>query len=258
MKRKPSAPTPSRKVLPARSQTQAGQPFSEVPPAIPAGPQRKCILLVDDHPMTRGGMAAVINKQPDLQVCAEASSAAEALALLAKSSRPPDLVITDITMPGRSGLELIKDLLALHPGLPVLVVTLHDESLYAERALRAGARGYLTKDAGAARLLEAVRHVLSGQTYVSPQLAARIVDLFASRPSRGSSSPIGRLTDREFEVFRLIGEGKTSKQIAQELHLSSKTVDVHRGHIKEKLSIGDVTALVSHAARWIEAQHGGA
>jgi DNA-binding NarL/FixJ family response regulator len=201
-------------------------------------------------------MAAVINQQADLEVCAEASTGAEALTL-AGGSRP-DLVITDITMPGRSGLELIKDLQVLQPDLPLLVVTLHDESLYAERALRAGARGYLMKDAGAAKLLEAIRQVLHGQIYVSPQLAARIVDLFSGRHPRKSSSPIERLTDREFEVFRLIGEGKTSKQIAQELHLSPKTVDVHRGHIKEKLGISDVTALVSHAARWVEAQHGDA
>jgi DNA-binding NarL/FixJ family response regulator len=206
--------------------------------------------------MTRGGMAAVINQQADLEVCAEASTGAEALSLAGRSR--PDLIITDITLPGRSGLELIKDLQVSQPDLPVLVVTLHDESLYAERALRAGARGYLMKDAGAAKLLEAIRQVLQRQTYVSPQLAARIVDLFSGRQPRKSSSPIERLTDREFEVFQLIGKGKTSKQIAQELHLSPKTVDVHRGHIKEKLGISDVTALVSHAARWVEAQHGDA
>lgn len=219
-------------------------------------PARRRILLVDDHPMMRGGMAQVINKQSDLEVCGEADNAAQAMQCLAQLQ--PDLVIADITLPGRSGIELVKDMLAVQPALPILIVTLHDESLYAERALRAGAQGYLMKDAGAARLLEAIRQVLAGQTYVSPQLAARIVNRFSGRHPRGSSSPIEKLTDREFEVFRLIGEGKTAKQIAQELHLSSKTVDVHRGRIKEKLGISDMTALVSHAARWVEAQHGGA
>jgi DNA-binding NarL/FixJ family response regulator len=197
----------------------------------------------------------VVNRQLDLEVVWEVGSADEALELL--SHIRPDLVLIDITLPGRSGLECIKDMLAQHPGLPVLVVTLHDESLYAERALRAGARGYLMKDAGATELVAAIRQVLKGGTYVSPQLAARIVDLFSGRRQRRGSSPIENLTDREFEVFRLIGEGKTAKQIARELRLSSKTVDVHRGHIKHKLGIADVTTLVSHAARWVEAQHGG-
>jgi DNA-binding NarL/FixJ family response regulator len=211
---------------------------------------RKRILLVDDHPMTRGGMAQVINKQADLEVCWESGSAAEALEVLGRVR--PDVIVTDITMPGRGGIEFIKDVQAMYPGLPILVVTLHDESLYAERSLRAGARGYLMKDAGAALLLEALRLVLSGRTYVSPQLASRIVDLFSGRQTGAAATAVEKLTDREFEVFQLIGQGKTSKQIAQELHLSSKTVDVHRSHIKDKLGIHDVTTLVSYAARWLE------
>lgn len=217
-----------------------------------SGENRQRVMLVDDHPMTRGGMAQVINKQADLEVCWEAGSAAEALDLLGKAR--PDVIVTDITMPGRGGIEFIKDIQAMYPGLPVLVVTLHDESLYAERALRAGARGYLMKDAGAALLLKALRLVLSGRTYVSPQLASRIIDLFSGQQTGAAATAVEKLTDREFEVFQLIGQGKTSKQIAQELHLSSKTVDVHRGHIKEKLGIQDVTTLVSYAARWLATQ----
>jgi len=178
------------------------------PPAAAEATDRKRVMLVDDHPMTRGGMAQVINKQTDLAVGWEAGSAAEALDLLSKVR--PDGIVTDITMPGRGGLEFIKDVQAMYPGLPILVVTLHDESLYAERALRAGARGYLMKDAGAALLLQALRLVLGGRTYVSPQMASRIVDLFSGQRTGTASSAVEKLTDREFEVFQLIGQGMTS------------------------------------------------
>jgi DNA-binding NarL/FixJ family response regulator len=221
------------------------------PAASPSGEaKRRRILLVDDHPMMRAGLVQLIDKQPDLAVCGEAGDAAGALAALEKNV--PDLLITDITLPGRSGIELIKDVRALHGEMPILVLTLHDESLYAERAFRAGARGYLMKDSGAAKLLEAIRQLLSGQVYVSQQLASRMLDIFAGNRARGATSPIQKLTDREFEVFRLIGQGKTAKQIGQDLHLSSKTVDVHRGNIKKKLVIYDVSSLVSYAARWLE------
>lgn len=256
MKNKSSTQRPARFHPHAGTAPETARPTTASSPETPPNLNRKRVMLVDDHPLTRGGMAQVINRQSDLAVSAEASSAAEAIHQLGQSK--PDIIVTDITLPGRSGIEFIKDVQALYPGLPMLVVTLHDESLYAERALRAGARGYLMKDAGAARLLEAVRRVLNGQTCVSPQLAARIVEAFSGQRSPGSASPIETLTDREFEVFRLIGAGKTAKQIAQELNLSSKTVDAHRGHIKEKLGIQDVTSLVSYAARWVEAQHGGA
>ncbi len=255
MKTKKTAKLRAPKPATVKAPRPVKSPTAPAPELEPVRSGRRRIMLVDDHPMMRSGMAQVINKQADIEVCCEASSAAEALDNLCKNR--PDLVIADITLPGRSGIEMIKDMLAICPGLAVLVVTLHDESLYAERALRAGARGYLMKDAGAAYLLEAIHKVLNGQTYVSPQMAARIVDIFSGHRPRGSSSPIEKLTDREFEVFRLIGAGKTAKQIAEQLHLSSKTVDVHRGRIKEKLGIPDVTALVSHAARWVEAQHGG-
>ncbi len=211
---------------------------------------RRTVLLVDDHPFMRAGLAQLIDRQPDLAVCGEAGNPAEAFAALEKAL--PDLVLSDITMPGRSGLDFIKDLRARHPGLVVLVVSMHDEAIYAERSLRAGARGYIMKEAGGENLLAAIRQVLRGESYVSAKMAAKLLEsLTAARP-RGSSSPIEKLTDREFEVFRLIGEGKSTRDIAGQLHLSPKTVDVHRSHIREKLALSDSTALVRHAVRWVE------
>ena len=206
---------------------------------------------MDDHPFMRAGLGQLIERQADLMVGGEAGNPAEALRELAKAR--PDLVLTDITMPGRSGLEFIKDLHAQDPNLLILVVSMHDEAIYAERALRAGARGYIMKEAGGENLLAAIRQVLRGEVYVSPRMSARILDNLSSRRPRGSSSPIEKLTDREFEIFQLIGHGNSTRDIAEQLHLSPKTVDVHRGHIKEKLGLTDATALVRHAVRWVEA-----
>ena len=213
-------------------------------------PARRSVLLVDDHPFMRAGLAQLIDRQPDLAVCGEAGNPAEAFTALGKSQ--PDLVLSDITMPGRSGLDFIKDLRARHPGLRVLVVSMHAEAIYAERALRAGASGYIMKEAGGENLLAAIRQVLRGETYVSARMAAKLLESFTAARPRGSSSPIEKLTDREFEVFRLIGEGKSTRDIAAQLHLSPKTVDVHRSHIREKLALSDSTALVRHAVRWVE------
>jgi DNA-binding NarL/FixJ family response regulator len=216
---------------------------------------RRSILLVDDHPMTRSGVAHLINKQPDLVVAAEAGNPAEALAGITKS--PPDLVLTDMTMPGRSGVEFIKDALAQHPALSILVLSMHDEVIYAPRAIRAGARGYVMKEAGGEELLVAVRRVLGGKVYLSEVMSAKILEELSGQKPRGSHSPIEKLSDREFEVFQLIGRGKSTREIASQLHLSPKTVDVHRGHIKEKLELKDATSLVRHAVRWVEAEDAG-
>ena len=209
---------------------------------------RKRVLLVDDHPMTRAGLAQLINLQPDLEVCCEARDPAEALDELSKMK--PDLIVTDLTMPGRSGTEFIKDALALHPNVPMLVVSMHDELLYAEHALRAGARGYIMKEAGGEKLLAGIRRVLSGRVYVSDRVSSRLLDAMTARTPRGARAPIKALSQREFEIFNLIGQGKSTRDIAAELHLSPKTVDVHRGHIKEKLGVGNATALLHHAVRW--------
>ena len=230
----------------------AAKKIPAVVPAPPAASARKRILLVDDHPFMRAGLAQLIDRQPDLAVCGEAGNPSEAGGLLARTV--VDLLLTDITMPGRSGLEFIKDVRAVHPRLPILVISMHDELIYAERALKAGARGYIMKEAGGENLLAAIRQILAGQIYVSARMSGRILDNLSSRKPRGSQSPIQQLTDREFEVFQLIGQGLSTRDIAERLHLSSKTVDVHRGHIKEKLDLKDVTALVRHAVRWTETQ----
>ena len=213
---------------------------------------KRRICLVDDHPLTREGLAGVINRQADLKICGEASHPAEAMTVLAKCK--PDLLVTDMTMPGRSGVEFIKDVHAMLPELPILALSMHDEMLYAERALRAGARGYLMKDAGSAKVLDVIRHILSGQSYVSQQMSARLLDAVTGRRPRGSTSPIEKLSDREFEVFQLLGSGKSTKEVAQALNLSPKTVDVHRGRIKEKLQLKDAPSLIHHAVRWVETQ----
>lgn len=220
--------------------------------SIPPVADRRRVLLVDDHPFMRAGLAQLIDRQPDLVVCGEAGNPSEAMQALAKLK--PDLVLSDLTMPGRSGLEFIKDLLAAEPRLAVLVVSMHDEVVYAERALRAGARGYIMKEAGGENLLAAIRQILKGEVYVSPRMSARILDGMSGATPRGSTSPIQKLTDREFEIFQLIGQGKSTRDIASQLHLSPKTIDVHRSHIKEKLKLKDVTALVRHAVRWVETE----
>ena len=210
------------------------------------------ILVVDDHPMMRQGLAALINNEPDLTVCCEAESAGQAMDAIAL--RKPDLVIADITLPDKSGLELIKDIQAMHPGLRVLVVSMHDESLYAERVLRAGGRGYVMKQEGGKRLMEGIRRVLAGDVYVSDKMSKRILEIFTGQRGNSSGSPVERLTDREFEVFQLIGEGKATRDIAGKLHLSVKTVEVHRLHIKEKLELKTAAELIHFAVRWVESQ----
>ena len=211
------------------------------------------VLIVDDHPMMRQGLAQLINHEPDLRTCGEADSVAQALERIRADK--PDLVLADISLPDRSGLELIKDSKALHPGLPVLVVSTHDESLYAERVLRAGGRGYIMKQEGGKLLMRAIRKVLSGQIYVSEKMAAKILEIFSGHRAEVSHSPVERLSDREFEVFQLIGQGKGTRQIAEHLHLSVKTVEVHRANIKHKLELKRGTDLVRYAIRWTEVQN---
>ena len=211
------------------------------------------VLIVDDHPMMRQGLAQLINHEPDLRTCGEADSVAQALERIRADK--PDLVLADISLPDRSGLELIKDSKALHPGLPVLVVSTHDESLYAERVLRAGGRGYIMKQEGGKLLMRAIRQVLGGQIYVSEKMAAKILEIFSGHRAEVSHSPVERLSDREFEVFQLIGQGKGTRQIAEHLHLSVKTVEVHRANIKHKLELKRGTDLVRYAIRWTEVQN---
>jgi DNA-binding NarL/FixJ family response regulator len=212
---------------------------------------KKRLLIVDDHPMMRQGLVQLINLEPDLEVCGEAENAEQAVQ--AVDSTKPDLVLADISLPGKNGLELIKDFQAIRPGLPVLVISMHDESLYAERVLRAGGRGYIMKQEGGKKLMTAIRQILTGQIYVSEKMSARILEIFSGRRAESASS-MEKLSDREFEVFQLIGQGKGTRDIADQLHLSVKTVEVHRANIKEKLKLKSATDLVHQAVRWAEAQ----
>ena len=212
----------------------------------------KKVLIVDDHPMMRQGLAQLIDNEPDLKVIAEADTGGQGLDIVVKEKL--DLAVLDISLPDRNGLELIKDIRSVKPELPILIVSMHDEALYAERVLRAGARGYIMKQEGGKKLLQAIRQVLTGQIYVSEKMSARILETFSGRKTEQSASPVARLSDREFEVFQLIGQGKGTKEIAQHLNLSVKTVEVHRAKIKEKLSLLTATDLVRYAVRWTEAQ----
>ncbi|MCX8089642.1 MAG: response regulator transcription factor [Verrucomicrobiae bacterium] len=215
-----------------------------------ARPRPRPVLIVDDHPLFREGLVHLLQNERDLVVCGEAGTATEALALVQKLR--PALVLLDISLPDRNGLELIKDLHLLQPQLPVLVISMHDESLHAERVLRAGARGYIMKQEGGGKILEAIRKVLAGQIYVSPKMSALILEHVAGQRPRRTRSPIERLTDREFEVFSLLGRGLATRDIARRLHLSVKTVEVHRLNIKRKLGLRNATELVSYAVRWVE------
>jgi DNA-binding NarL/FixJ family response regulator len=199
----------------------------------------KRLLVVDDHPMMRTGLAQLINNEPGLRVCAEADNAGQALAAVAREKF--DLVLADISLPDKSGLELIKDIRAVRPELPILVVSMHDEMIYAERVLRGGARGYIMKQEGGNKFLQAIRQVLAGQVY-----------LFSGRQPADASSPVQQLSDREFEVFQLIGQGTGTRDIAVQLRLSVKTVEVHRANIKGKLGLRTATELVRFAVRWVD------
>jgi DNA-binding NarL/FixJ family response regulator len=214
--------------------------------------ERMRVLIVDDHPMMREGLAQLIEHESDLCAAHQADNAAQALQMIAADL--PDLVLLDISLPDKNGLEVIKDVHALYPALPILVVSMHDETLYAERVLRAGGRGYIMKQEGGEKLMKAIRQVLSGKIYVSENMSAKILAIFSGqRP--GNHSPIEQLTDREFEVFQLIGQGQGTRQIAQRLHLSVKTVEVHRGNIKKKLQLQTGNDVIRYAIRWAEAQH---
>jgi DNA-binding NarL/FixJ family response regulator len=212
---------------------------------------RKRILIVDDHVVLREGLVAQINREPDLMVCGEADYAREALS--AAERLKPDLVLADITLPGRNGLELIRDLHALCPTLPVLVLSMHDASLFAERVLRAGGRGYISKQQSGQRLLVAIRRVLDGQIYLSEDVSTRLLDTLSSKHPTRTLSPVEQLTDRELEVFNMIGQARETKDISRRLGMSAKTVEAHRASIKRKLKLKTGPELTRHAVLWVEA-----
>jgi DNA-binding NarL/FixJ family response regulator len=220
-------------------------PAKKTPPA-------KRLLIVDDHPMMRNGLAQLIDSEGDLKVLAQADNARQAIEIVSKQKF--DLALLDISLPDKNGLELMKDLRALQPELPILVVSMHDELVYAERVLRGGGRGYIMKQEGGEKFIRAIRQVLAGQIYVSDKMSSRILEIFSGRKNETESSPVGKLSDREFEVFQLIGQGVSTREIAEQLHLSVKTVEVHRANIKVKLALKTAIELVRYAVRWVDSQ----
>ncbi|MGR9037899.1 MAG: response regulator [Gammaproteobacteria bacterium] len=210
------------------------------------------IMIVDDHPIVRQGLAQVINLQADLQLCCEAGNAEETLTAIRRCRH--DLVILDISLQGVSGFTLIQTLTAHYPELPVLVMSMHEESLYAERSLRLGARGYIMKHQATANIQSAIRRILDGGIYLSDEMQRLMLDRIRSRASdTGAGDPAACLTDREFEVLRLIGFGFGTRQIAEKLNRSIKTIEAHRANIKEKLGIKTGIKLIRFAALWVKA-----
>jgi DNA-binding NarL/FixJ family response regulator len=211
----------------------------------------KRVFIVDDHPMMRDGLRQLIGNESDLELCGEADTAALALEQAVKTK--PDVMLVDITLRNGNGLDLIKDLQASVPETAVIVLSMHDESLYAERVLRAGGRGYIMKQEGGRKIIEGIRRVADGGTFVSDAIASKIVDIF-SRRSRDAQTPVERLTDREFQVFQLIGQGLSTREMAERLHVSAKTIEVHRVNIKEKLNTPTLPDLIRYAVRWVESE----
>jgi DNA-binding NarL/FixJ family response regulator len=211
---------------------------------------KKRVFIVDDHPAVQEGLAAVFNQQHDLEICGGAGSAREVLRAVA--GLKPDVVIIDLTLQDGSGLELVKDLHARDHKLPLLVLSMHDEMLYAERVLQAGAQGYIMKKEPMGSLLAAVRLVLSGQVYLSEQLKSKIVGFHVGRPQPVIQTPVEMLSDRELEVFELVGQGFGTREIAERLSLSMKTVSCYRQNIKSKLGLKDGPELIRHAIHWTE------
>jgi DNA-binding NarL/FixJ family response regulator len=213
---------------------------------------KRKIFIVDDHPIVRRGLSQMINQETDLTVCGEADSAQHALESLKKSQ--PDLMIVDISLQGIDGIELIKIIKTRYENLPVLVVSMHDESLFAERALRVGARGYIMKQEAIEKMMEAIRRVLRGELYISEGVSANIVKRFINGKAENAQSAIEILSDRELEVFQLIGHGVGTRQIADNLNVSIKTVESYRANIKEKLNLKNATELMKHAVHWVESR----
>jgi DNA-binding NarL/FixJ family response regulator len=213
---------------------------------------RARVLLVDDHPIVREGLAGVIAQEADLVVCAAVASGPEALTAVGASQ--PDIAIVDVSLDGSHGIELAKELKTRHPTLPILMLSMHDEALYAERALRAGAKGYVMKREPPQKLLQAVRKVLRGGLSFSEAVTARMLERVSRSGAAEVPLPMERLSDRELQVLELIGEGRTTRQIADELHVSMKTVQAHREHLKEKLELPNAASLARFAVQWLEAE----
>jgi len=218
-------------------------------PEAPVETKRSRIFVLDDHPILRQGLASLVNQQPDLVICGEAEDAQTTLNNIETS--PPDLIIVDISLKGTNGIDFIKRCLKKHPDLPILVLTMHDESLYAERALRAGARGYIMKKEATENLLEAIRVILNSGVYISKSVSDRMEEE-SLKPGQRPKGPLERLSDRELEMLEQIGRGRKTRIIAADFGLSVKTVEAHREHIKTKLKINSANELLRYATQWTE------
>lgn len=218
------------------------------PITAPSGKAR--VLIVEDHPLFREGLVMMVNQQPDMEVCGHADNIADALVLV--RSKAAQVLVADITLKGPSGLELLKEISSQHVDVPILILSGHEEGLYAERVLRAGARGYISKDEPPERVISAIRQVLHGQTYLSPQVTAKIVRTFSQGPTQLAG--IASLTDRELEVFQLIGRGQTTREIGAKLNLGSSTVETYRARIKTKLNLANATQLSHEAVRFVQSK----
>jgi DNA-binding NarL/FixJ family response regulator len=239
-----SAPGPNP-LMPAKPKTSK-----------PSKTQRSRVFLVEDHPIVRHGIRMLLGSQPDLEVCGEAGESGQALQMIAEAR--PDLTLLDVSIEGRNGIELIKEIKSLGVCEKTLVSSMHDELLYAERALRAGAMGYVQKSEGTERLLEAVRHVLAGRIYISPRVSSRLFRIsLGNGHDTPATDPLSLLSDRELAVFELIGQGLTVRQIAQQLSLSRKTIETYREHLREKLGLVNSHQLFREAVLWVHQQGDG-
>jgi DNA-binding NarL/FixJ family response regulator len=219
----------------------------------PASPKIKRIVIVDDHPLFRKGLEQLIHSSDGaFTICGEAGDAVEGMARIRQLK--PDMAIVDLSLPGANGIELIKNIRAEFDKLPILILSMHDESLYALRALRAGAQGYVMKQEALERVIDAIREVLAGRPYLSSQMSAKLITNFASGSTQ--TSPTDKLSDRELEILELIGKGRDVHEISGALHISRKTVETHRAHIKEKLNLKNAREVNRFAAQWVEGQSG--
>ncbi len=210
------------------------------------------VFIVDDHPLVRQGLAQIIESQDDLELCGEAEDSMSAMRGI--ELKKPDAIIVDISLQGNNGLELIKNVKAIHEQIPILVFSMHDESIYAQRALRAGAKGYVMKKESSEKIVDAIRRIIKGEIYVSPRVADQVLHQIVNGPANAAISPVDRLTDRELEVVQLIGRGLSTREIAESLNLSVKTIESHRAHVKEKLNLRNATELVQFSVQWVDQQ----
>jgi len=241
---------------PSASNERPASPTRAPAPVAPrpgSSEKKTAVFIVDDHPLVRQGLAQVINGETDMMVCGEAEDAPKALHLV--NTKDPDLVIVDISLRGNNGLELIKNIKALKHNLPILVFSMHDETVYAQRALRAGARAYVMKQESADKIVTAIRRIMSGDIYVSNRVADQVLHQLVNGSGDPSGSPVDRLSDRELEVIQLIGRGLSTREIASSLNLSVKTIESHRAHIKEKLNLRNATELVQFSVQWVEQEN---